>query len=152
VRRHQVDVLALVVVGHLDPGAAGRQLHHAAPPEEVGLLGEGEVQHVGDVVVQHPPQIFEKGGVHGLDVLVAQRRAQHVLVEGAREVRVDGLPRVQRLAHHAPHELEKIEVVGAARRVRLHHRVGVGLEGGAALGHGLEQRERGVEHLAGDEL
>ena len=75
-----------------------------------------------------------------------QRRAQHVLVEGAREVGVDQLPVVQRLAHHPPHEAEVVQVADAA--VVLHVAVGVGLEGGAALGHRHEQRQVGVEHLA----
>jgi hypothetical protein len=64
--------------------------------------------------------------------LIGEGLAEHVLVEGAREVGVDDLAVVQRLAHHAAHELEKVQVVGAAGLVVLHDAVGVGLEGGVA--------------------
>ena len=51
VARHQVDVLPLGVLRHLDPGAPGDELHQRAAPEEIGLLGENQVQNVGDVVL-----------------------------------------------------------------------------------------------------
>ena len=79
--------------------------------------------------------------------LVCEGLGQHVLVEGAREVGVDEMPVMQRLAHAAAHKLEEVEVVGATGLVVLDHAVGVGLEGRPAHGHGHKQREVGVEDL-----
>ena len=79
---------------------------------------------------------------------VGQRLVEHVLVEGASEVGVDELAVVQGLAHDAADKLEEVEVVGAARLVVLDDAVGVGLEGGAALGDRDKEGEVGVEHLA----
>ncbi len=77
--------------------------------------------------------------------LVGEGLAEHVLVEGAGEVGVDELAVVQRLAHHAAHKLEEVQVVGAARLVVLHDAVGVGLERGAPRRH--KQRYVRVERL-----
>lgn len=84
--------------------------------------------------------------------LVCERLAQHVLVEGAREVCIDVLAIMQRLAHNAAHELEEVQVVGAPGLVVLDHAVGVGLEGRPAQGHGYEQREVRVEDLPRHDL
>ena len=67
--------------------------------------------------------------------LVGEGLAKHVLVEGAREVGVDELAIVERLAHDAADKLEEVEVVGAARLVVLHDAVGVGLERGPPRRH-----------------
>lgn len=57
--------------------------------------------------------VFAAG--HAIAHLVGQRLAEAVLVERAREVGVDKLAVVERLADDAPHEAEEVQVVSAAR-------------------------------------
>lgn len=53
----------------LEHGAARLELDQLLAAKEVHLLGEGEVQHVRDVVLQHPAQVLVVLRVHRLDVL-----------------------------------------------------------------------------------
>mmetsp|Transcript_33220 Transcript_33220/g.73453 ORF Transcript_33220/g.73453 Transcript_33220/m.73453 type:complete len:280 (-) Transcript_33220:2968-3807(-) len=86
---NQVDVLTLVGFTHLDVLTPWHQLHNLLAAKEVALSREGEIQHVRDVVLQHPPQVLVVLRVHALNVFICQRQAQHVLVEGACEVSIN---------------------------------------------------------------
>mmetsp|Transcript_62030 Transcript_62030/g.146893 ORF Transcript_62030/g.146893 Transcript_62030/m.146893 type:complete len:351 (-) Transcript_62030:691-1743(-) len=100
------------------------------------------VHHPRDVVLHHPHQRLVVVGVDGLHVGHEDRQLQHVLVHGPREMRVQQVPVVHRLAHDAADEMEVAEVVrtedvGA----------GVGLIGEVGADRVGEETDVGVEHL-----
>jgi hypothetical protein len=99
----------------------------------------------------YSPEV-DYGTTGGGSYQVGEGLAEHVLVQRAGEVGVHKHAIVERLAHDAPHKLEKVQVVGATGLVILNRAVGVGLEGGAPFRHGHEEAEIGVEHLASHHL
>ncbi|GIX66156.1 uncharacterized protein BcabD6B2_55920 [Babesia caballi] len=147
VATEELDVLVLVLVGDGDVAAVGDQVDDLYHAELVDLGREEKLQpEVLEPAVVDGGEVLVELGVDGLRVGGRDLAAQHVLVEGAREVGVDVLAVVNGLADHAADELEVVEVLG----VDAAQRVGVVELLLAALA--AEEAVVGVEHFSGEDV
>mmetsp|Transcript_34163 Transcript_34163/g.47568 ORF Transcript_34163/g.47568 Transcript_34163/m.47568 type:complete len:319 (+) Transcript_34163:452-1408(+) len=144
--RDELEVLILISICHLDVLAVVLQLVDDLLPEHRVLQGERHAQALAvNLVPADPLEAFVVRRIDGLDVRERGLHAQHVLVEGAREVRVEQLLVIDGLPDEAPDELEVVEVV------RIDVRVRVWLEYIRVVRGGGEQAVPGVEDLARQE-
>mmetsp|Transcript_17729 Transcript_17729/g.28304 ORF Transcript_17729/g.28304 Transcript_17729/m.28304 type:complete len:314 (+) Transcript_17729:167-1108(+) len=121
--RDQLEVFLLVSVCDLDVLTVLLQLVDDLLPKHRVLQGERHAQALAvDVVLADPFEALVVRRIDGLDVRKRGLHAQHVLVEGACEVRVEELLVVDGLPDEAADELEVVQVV------RVHVRIRVGLK------------------------
>eukprot|EP00053_Salpingoeca_punica_P014969 m.136846 g.136846 ORF g.136846 m.136846 type:complete len:650 (+) comp16591_c0_seq3:562-2511(+) len=140
--RHQVHILLLRLVGHVDIPPVRLEVHRLQLAEAVHVDGE-RVVLLGDLVLQDPQQALVQRLVHRLHVAPGHGDAENLLVKGPREMAVQVHAVVDSLGHHSPTELKVVEV----RRVHVRVRVWlVRLRADVRL---LEERIVGVHHRLG---
>ncbi len=89
---HQPDVVCLVLVRHCHVSTSRNQIHHLVFAKVGRFRGERQLE--SEHVERHVEDLLERFVVvwlDGFDVGVLDGVAQHVLVEGAGEVRVHQL-------------------------------------------------------------
>jgi hypothetical protein len=107
----EANVLGLVLVGDGDVAAVGDEVDDFDDAELVALNGEGEVDDPLDGVGEHPLKTFVVLRIDRLEVAVVDGFAEHVLVDGSREVGFENALVVNRFADDASNEAEVKEVV-----------------------------------------
>ncbi len=141
---HEVDVLLLVLVGHVDVAAAGDEILDRDDAETLIIGGEGLLEDASrDVVVEHPLQGAVEIGIHALHVGEDDRLAQDHLVQGSDEEGVQEAPVEDGKAHHAADEFEVIKMLGVDARVR------IDLQGIVVVRRVLEETVERIEHFVG---
>mmetsp|Transcript_83973 Transcript_83973/g.186422 ORF Transcript_83973/g.186422 Transcript_83973/m.186422 type:complete len:221 (+) Transcript_83973:459-1121(+) len=109
--RHELDVLVLVIIVDGEAPPVGLQVHNLLLPEIVALCGEGQLHDIRDVVIQHPLQVREVFWIERFQIRRNDLSPEHVLVEAAREPRLQVVAIVDRFADHATDKLKELEVV-----------------------------------------
>mmetsp|Transcript_1628 Transcript_1628/g.7091 ORF Transcript_1628/g.7091 Transcript_1628/m.7091 type:complete len:670 (+) Transcript_1628:333-2342(+) len=149
-RRHasvtaQLHVLRLVLVGDGNLRATRHQLHGLDPAEIIPIHRERQLQAEGLYgVLENLLEVVEVVRVDGLHVLHVDRHPEDVLVEAAREVRLQHLSVREGLPDDPPDELEELKMLGvpAGERIRLH---------GGPVARWDEKAVVRIEHLAGED-
>ena len=109
-RRYLLDIFFFVLVGHRDVPAVGFQVDGLDVTELLIVDGEGLVQDIGDIVIQHPRQILMILFVHTFHICDIHFLAEHHLVESTDEERVQEPSMENSQAHYSADELEIIEM------------------------------------------
>mmetsp|Transcript_82736 Transcript_82736/g.198528 ORF Transcript_82736/g.198528 Transcript_82736/m.198528 type:complete len:212 (-) Transcript_82736:983-1618(-) len=132
VLRHELNVLVFVFVGYGQSSALRLEVDHFDLPQLVAFCGEGELDDICDVMIQHPFQIGEVFRIKCFQISRNHLLPQHVLVEASGEPSLQVLAIMNGLANHPSNEVEKLEVVS----IDIGHRIRVV---GASLATGLHK-------------
>ena len=108
---YQPDVLGLVLVRHGDVPPIRNEVDDLGHSKVIALDGERQVEDTVDVVLEHPYERLVVLGVDRLEVVVVDGLAEHVLVDGAREVRFEDALVMECFPDDATDELEEGEMV-----------------------------------------
>jgi len=108
----QINILLLVRFSDLDVPAIRLQVHGLFHIKEMRFRAEREIQNVRDIILNNPPQVLVEVWIQRFDVVIRDRDAEHVLVEGSREIRFHLHIVPECFAHEPANEAEVRQVLG----------------------------------------
>ena len=86
--QNSLDIFSLVLIGNSNVPTSGFEIYRLRLAKLFVFDGEGLIENVGNIIVQHPGQVFMVLFIDAFHVINGDFLSQHHLVECANKERV----------------------------------------------------------------